>query len=329
LRTQFRTRILACQFRLADHDPMTSPVDISRAVSEALAYNRPVVALETTVLSHGLPWPENLEAAQAMERAVGEGGAAPAFIGILDGRIRIGLEAGEIERFARGDDIVKASRRDLGPLVARGASAATTVAATMVCAHLAGIAVFSTGGIGGVHRGAAHTFDVSADLHELARTPVAVVCSGAKSILDLPATLEMLETHAVPVIGYGVDELPAFHARQSGLALELVAETPREAARMVASHWTLGGAGVVLANPVPEHAAIPADEIEEWLREALADAEREAIRGKAVTPYLLTRLATASGGLTLETNVALLGANAALAARLAAALVDTDGQAAS
>ena len=301
---------------------MTAPIEVSERVSEALAERRPVVALETTVLSHGLPWPHNLEAARAMDRAVRDGGAAFAFVGVLEGRIRVGLEAEALERFARAEGVVKASRRDLGAALALGLSAATTVAATMATAHLARIAVFATGGIGGVHRGAGETFDVSADLHELARTPVAVVCSGAKSILDLRATHERLETLGVPVLGYGTDALPAFHARSCGIALEHRVDGAGEAAATLVAHWSLGGAGVVVANPVPEDAAIAHGEVESWIGEALEAAARDGVAGKAVTPWLLARVDAASGGRALAANLALLEDNARVAAAIARALCD-------
>jgi len=318
LRRAFTRRILSRPS--GEHQAMSAPVEISERVSSALAYDRPVVALETTVLSHGLPWPSNLEAAQAMHRVVLEGGAVPAFVGVLDGRIRVGLDPAEIERFARAEGIVKASRRDLGIAAARGSSAGTTVAATMACAHLAGLQVFATGGIGGVHRGAGRSFDVSADLHELARTPVAVVCAGAKSILDLPATLEVLETLGVPVIGYDTDQMPAFHARSCGIALEHRADDAEAAASMLRAHWALGGAGIVVANPVPERDAIARETLEAWVGSALEQAERANITGKAVTPWLLTRVAQASEGRTLAANLALLEDNARVGAAIAAAL---------
>ena len=305
---------------------MTAPIDVSAPVSEALAYGGAVVALETTVLSHGLPWPCNLEAAQAMRRAVLDGDAVPAFIGILDGRLRVGLDPDEVERFARAKGIVKASRRDLGAVIAHGLSAATTVAATMAAAQLTGIAIFATGGIGGVHRGAGETFDVSADLRELARTPVAVVCSGAKSILDLPATHEMLETLGVPVLGHRTDALPAFHARSCGIDLEHRVDDPGEAAAALRAHWSLGGAGVVVANPVPERAAIPHAQVVAWIADALEEAARDGVAGKAVTPWLLTRIGAASGGRALAANLALLEDNARVAAAISGALAGGAGE---
>ncbi len=286
-------------------------------VAKALQQGRAVVALESTVIAHGLPRPDNLETAQAMEQAIADAGAVPATVGVVDGRIKVGLDADELARFAEADDIAKLSSRDLGAAVALGIDGATTVAATMIAAARAGIHVFATGGIGGVHRGAHESFDVSADIVELGRTPVLVVCSGAKSILDLPKTLEMLETEAVPVLGYGTDRLPAFHARDSGLAVPTTVADPRTAAEIADTHWELGLGGIVLANPVPTDAAIPRGEIEGWVETALSEADRSGVTGKDVTPFLLGRLAVLSGGRSLTANKALLIDNARLAALVA------------
>ena len=291
------------------------PLDLRPAVSAALRHNRPVVALESTLVSHGLPWPANLETARAAEAAVRAAGAVPATIAVLAGRPTVGIDDGELESLARGGDIRKASRRDLGAAVAQKATAATTVSGTMLVAEKAGIRVFATGGIGGVHRG--DGFDVSADLLELGRTPVCVVCAGAKSILDLAATLEVLETHGVPVIGYRTDTFPSFYTRTSGLPVSGRVDTPEEAAALLRAHWGLSRTGVVLALPIAE-----ADALED-LDEAIASGEREAVRrgvrGSALTPFLLAHLATATGGRTLKANRALIVANAALAGAVAVA----------
>ncbi len=292
-------------------------IEVRPDVAKALQQGRAVVALESTVIAHGLPRPDNLETAQAMERAVAAAGAVPATIGVVGGRIKIGLEPDEIARFAHSDQIAKLSSRDLAAAVAQGVDGATTVAATMIAAARAGIRVFATGGIGGVHRGAHESFDVSADIVELGRTPVLVVCSGAKSILDLPKTLEMLETEAVPVLGYRTDRLPAFHARDSGLEVPARADDPRTVAEIADTHWEMGLAGLVLANPVPDDAAIPREAIEAWIETAVDEAAGAGVSGKDVTPFLLGRLATLSDGRTLAANKALLIDNAGLAARVA------------
>ena len=290
-------------------------------VRVALAEGGPVVALESTIIAHGLPYPRNLEAAEMLEAELRAGGAAPATIAVLGGRIHVGLAPGALARLAReGAGFAKLGTRDLGHALARGRDGATTVSATMTIAHRADIAVFATGGIGGVHRGAAHSFDVSADLAELARTPVAVVCAGAKAILDLPKTLELLETWTVPVIGVGTDTFPAFWCRSSGLALDQRCDTPAEIAAALAAHWRLGGAGAVVANPIPEADALPSDMIEVAIASALAEAEAQGISGKAVTPFLLARIEALTEGRSVTANVALARANARLAAAIAAAL---------
>jgi len=302
---------------------MSIPADylqVDLEVREALERGFPVVALESTLISHGLPYPTNLETACRLEQVVREGGAVPATIAIVKGRIRVGLGKEELEHLARGKGIRKVSRRDLSIVVARGMDGATTVAATMFVAASVGIRVFATGGIGGVHRG--HPFDVSADLAELARTPVAVVCAGAKAILDLPLTLEWLETHGVPVIGYGTDEFPAFYSRSSGLPVDERVDGPEEAAAIIRAHWKLGFGGVVVAVPVPAEAEVPSPQVEEAIEVALKRAEEQGIRGKALTPFLLAELARLTKGASLRANRALLENNAAVAASIARALAD-------
>jgi pseudouridine-5'-phosphate glycosidase len=302
---------------------MTPKLDIRPEVAAALDAGRAVVALESTVISHGLPYPHNLEIAQRLEAIIREGGAVPATVAILSGQIRVGLDEAEIEHLATASGIAKVSRRDLGAVVAGGGDGATTVAATMIAAALAGIRVFATGGIGGVHRGGEVSLDVSADLAELGQSPVAVVASGAKAILDLPRTLEVLETHGVPVIGYGTDRFPAFFSRSSGLTLDARAETPEAAAAIMAAHWDLGLAGgLLVCNPVPEAAALAPEEVAAWVEVALGEAEAAAIAGAEVTPFLLSRLNDLSAGRTLAANIALLKHNAAVAAEIALAFAD-------
>jgi pseudouridine-5'-phosphate glycosidase len=300
---------------------MTAPLDTSSEVAAALREGQPVVALESTLIAHGLPWPVNLQTAQAAEAAVRSAGAVPATIAIWHGRPVVGLDAEQVEYLARNPGVRKLSRRDLAAAVVQRACGATTVAATMALAHAAGIAVFATGGIGGVHRrrdGAPP--DVSADLYELARTPVAVVCTGAKSILDLPATLELLETLGVPVVGYGTHEFPAFFLASSGLPAPATVAEPAEAAALLQAHWSLRGAGVVLAQPLPAEQVLDPHTFAAALARAEAEAERQRIEGPALTPFLLRRLAELSDGRTLRANQALIVANARLAARVAGAL---------
>lgn len=295
-------------------------IDLHPQVRDALAERKPVVALESTIIAHGMPWPRNAETALQVQADVRAHGAVPATIAVIDGRPTVGLSDAQIERLGReGRAAAKLSRRDLAACMARGATGATTVAGTMVLAERAGIAVFATGGIGGVHRGAETSLDISADLHELARTPVAVVCAGAKSILDLPLTLEVLETLGVPVLGYRTDTLPAFFARDSGLALEQRFDDLGDIARAMRAHWSLGLGGLVVANPVPEAAALPREWIDRTIDDALAAAQAAGVRGKATTPYLLERIQVASQGRSLEANIALVRHNAAVAAQLAAA----------
>jgi len=292
------------------------------AVAAALADGRPVVALESTIISHGMPWPQNAETALRVQAEVRAAGAVPATTAVIDGRLCAGLDDGQIERLARaGSTTPKASRRDLPVLVAQGRSGTTTVAATMITAAAAGIRVFATGGIGGVHRGAAQTMDISADLLELARTPVAVVCAGAKSILDLPLTLEVLETHGVPVLGYRTDELPAFFCRSSGLKLDARLDNPADIAAVMRAQWngSLGGGGLLVCNPIPEAHALPRAVVDAAIDTALAEAAQQGIAGKAVTPFLLARVNALTGGNSLAANVELVLDNARLAAAIAVA----------
>jgi pseudouridine-5'-phosphate glycosidase len=299
---------------------MNPYLDVRREVTDALAAGKPVVALESTVISHGLPRPHNLETARKMETAVREQGAVPATIGLLKGRLVAGLSMEEIELLASAERVAKVSRRDLSAVLTAKRLGATTVAATMFIAAEAGIPVFATGGIGGVHRDGQNSFDISADLTELARTPVAVVCSGAKVILDLPRTLEMLETLGVPVVGYGTNEFPAFYSQESGLRLDYRVDAPEEAARLMTVQWALDlPAGIVFANPPPAGAALPCPEVEALIETALDSATKAGIHGKDVTPYLLDHLAKGSRGRTLETNIALLVQNARVAAQIAVA----------
>lgn len=296
-------------------------LDTTPEVAAALAAGAPVVALESTIIAHGMPWPRNVETALAVEAEVRAHGAVPATVAVIGGRLKAGLGRDEIERLGRaGAAVPKVSRRDLAVRVARGDDGATTVAATMLIAARAGIRVFATGGIGGVHRGAAQTFDISADLSELARTPVAVVCAGAKSILDLGLTLEVLETHGVPVVGYGADTLPAFFTRDSGHALALRLDAPGDVARLMRAQWGLGlPAGLVIANPIPEAHALPRAVAERATEQALAEAAAQGVAGKDVTPFLLARVNQLTGGDSLASNVALVLNNARVAAAIAAA----------
>lgn len=295
---------------------------ISDEVREALAAGRAVVALESSLIAQGLPVPHNLETALDAERAVREAGAVPATTVIDGGKLVIGADADLLARLADPErHTVKAASRDIGPLLARGGLASTTVSATLRAARAAGIGIMATGGIGGVHRDAGRSFDVSGDIDELAATPVAVVCSGAKSILDLAATLELLETRRVPVIGYGVDELPAFYSIGSGLPLAHRVDTAREAAQLLKAHRAIPGAGgVLVVQPPPAELAIDAAEVEAWIGDALRDAEDHAIRGGAVTPHLLSYVARASGGRTLRVNIGLIVRNARTAGEIATAL---------
>jgi len=296
-------------------------VDTRAEVAAALRDQRPIVALESTIIAHGMPWPQNVETALAVEAEVRALGAVPATVGVIDGRPKAGLSADEIERIGRGGAaIAKLSRRDLPIAVARGDTGATTVAATMIVAALAGIRAFATGGIGGVHRGAATSFDISADLQELARTPVAVICAGAKSILDLRLTLEYLETHGVPVIGYRCDEFPAFYTRESGLPVDVRLDDATAIARVMDAKWALGlDGGLVVANPVPESFALPRERAEEAIERALREASARGVTGKALTPFLLARVNALTGGDSLASNRELVLNNARLAAEVAVA----------
>jgi pseudouridine-5'-phosphate glycosidase len=301
---------------------VTAPIQLGADVAEALVVGRPVVALETSLIAQGLPAPHNLDTALASEAAVREAGAVPATTAVEDGRLLVGTDRAVLERLADPErSVAKAASRDLGPLLASRSLASTTVSATMRIAHAAGIRIMATGGIGGVHRGASASFDVSGDVEELAATPVAVICSGAKSILDLPATLELLETRRVPVIGLGVDHLPAFYSVSSGLPVPHRVDSPADAAAAIAAHLSLRGAGgILVVQPPPADLALPVADVEQWIADALADAEARDIRGGAVTPHLLSSLGHASGGRTLAVNVALIVNNARTAGRIASAL---------
>jgi pseudouridine-5'-phosphate glycosidase len=295
-------------------------IDIAPRIAHTLARHGAVVALETTIVTHGMPFPQNIETALEVESIVRSEGAEPATIAIIDGRIRVGLEPAEIRALADLHDVRKVSRADLPFALATRAAGATTVAATMICAALAGIDVFATGGIGGVHRGAETTFDISADLDELAQTPVAVICAGAKALLDLPKTLEVLETRGVPVICYQSDEFPAFWSRSSGLPAPLRLDTPAAIAAAIALQRTLGyTSGTLIANPVDAAHEIPAADIGAHIDAAVAAAAAAGISGKAVTPYLLDDLLKRTGGASLTTNIALIKSNARLAAAIAVA----------
>jgi pseudouridine-5'-phosphate glycosidase len=292
---------------------------------EAFAARRPIVALESTIISHGMPWPQNVETARLLEDTVRKNGAVPATIAIIDGRIRIGISAGELEFLGREKNIRKASRRDIPAILAGAQHAATTVSATMICAAMAGIRFFATGGIGGVHRGAAHTFDISADLPEFARTPVLVVCAGAKAILDIPATMEYLETMGIPVLGYRTDEMPAFYYRNSGVRVPQRVESAEEAARIFYHSRAMGyTSGMLVGNPVAEEFAMDRRKIEACIEEALREADLKKITGQAVTPFLLGRLYEITGGDSLKTNIELVKSNAAVCARIAAAFAAID-----
>jgi pseudouridylate synthase len=299
----------------------TAPLLIAPEVAAAQAHGQAVVALESTIIAHGMPWPENLHTAQAVEQVVREHGAVPATIALLDGQICIGLTPEQLQQVAQDPGMMKASRRDLGFAVAMRRNAATTVSATMICAHLGGIEVFVTGGIGGVHREASSTFDISADLQELARTPVVVVCAGAKSILDIGLTLEYLETQGVPVISRGQANFAAFYTQDSGFAADQRIDSAADQARLIRAHWQLGlNSGVVLSNPIPDADAIARATMDGWITQALADARAQGISGKASTPFLLARIKELSAGVSLKANQALVLHNARVGAELAVAL---------
>ena len=300
---------------------MNERLVLSEEVAQALRRRRPVVALETTLVTHGLPHPQGLEAALELEEIVRAGGAVPATTGVLDGAVRVGLARAELERLATARDVAKVNLGNLAAVVAADAAGSTTVAATMFVAAQAGIRVFATGGIGGVHRDAAESGDVSADLVALGRFPVAVVCAGAKAILDLPRTVELLETLGVPVLGFGTDEFPAFYRRSSGLRVDWRCDAVADLARVARAHWELGSStGVLVANPIPGADELPQAAYEQALEGALAEAAERGLRGRAVTPFLLDRLRERTGGLTVKANLALLRNNARVAAELARAL---------
>ena len=301
---------------------MNKYLDISPEVQQALADGKPVVALESTIISHGMPYPKNVETAMLVEKTIRENGAVPATIAIIGGRLKAGLSPEEIEYLGKsGRKVAKVSRRDLAAIVASGADGATTVTTTMIIAHMAGIKVFATGGVGGVHRGAEVTMDISADLEELAQTPVMVVCAGAKSILDLGLTLEYLETHGVPVIGYGTEELPAFYTRKSGFKVDYRIDTPAELAKAFYVKQDMGlGGGMLVTNPIPEEYSMDHEVINKAIDEAVAEANSLGIHGKETTPFLLARVVELTGGDSLESNIQMVLNNARVAARTAAAL---------
>jgi pseudouridine-5'-phosphate glycosidase len=301
---------------------MNKYLDLSPEVAEALAAGKPVVALESTIISHGMPYPQNVETAFRVEQTIRDGGAVPATIAVIGGRLKAGLTKDQIEYLGRkGRDVIKASRRDLPVLVARGEDGATTVTTTMIIAAMAGIKVFATGGIGGVHRGAETTMDISADLEELAKTPVMVICAGAKSILDLGLTLEYLETKGVPVIGYGTEELPAFYTRRSGFKVDYRIDTPEELAAAFRTKLEMGlEGGMLVTNPIPEEYSMDPDRINAAISQALDEAAAQGIHGKETTPFLLARIKDITGGDSLASNIQLVLNNARLAAKTAALL---------
>jgi pseudouridylate synthase len=303
------------------HDTASRFLDIAPEVQATLAAGGSVVALESTIITHGMPHPQNVATAREVETVVRENGAVPATIAIIEGRLKIGLSDAELDWLGTAKDVMKLSRADLPYAVASRRNGATTVAATMICAHLAGIRVFATGGIGGVHQGVEDTMDISADLDELARTPVAVICAGAKAILDLPRTLEYLETRGVPVVGYRTDRFPAFWSRTSELSVPLRLDSPDAMADLIRTKEALGlDGGVLVANPVPSADEIPADEMKAFIDAAVAEAKTRGVVGKAVTPFLLSHLFERTAGRSLATNIALVKNNAALAAQLAVSL---------
>ena len=297
-------------------------LDITPEVQEALDSGKPVVALESTIISHGMPYPQNVETARRVEEIVRENGAVPATIAIIGGRLKAGLTPEELEYFGKtGMAIKKASRRDIPFIVAKGIDGATTVASTMIIAELAGIELFVTGGIGGVHRGAETSFDISADLQELAKTNVAVVCAGCKSILDINLTLEYLETYGVPVIGFGTDAFPAFYTRESGFGVDYRVDEPAEVAKAIKSKWELGlNGGLVISNPIPQEYAMDSAVITKAIEEALVEAEEKGIKGKESTPFLLGKVKELTGGSSLESNIQLVYNNARVGTKIAVEL---------
>ena len=307
---------------------MNQYLDIREDVREALKAGKPVVALESTIISHGMPYPQNVETALAVEKIIRASGAVPATIAVIKGRLKAGLTEEEINYLgSEGTRVTKASRRDLPILIAKGLDGATTVTTTMIIAHMAGIQVFATGGIGGVHRGAETTMDISADLQELANTPVMVICAGAKSILDLGLTLEYLETFGVPVLGYGTEELPAFYTRKSGFKVDCRVDSPEELARVFRAQRALDfKGGMLVTNPIPEEYSMDADVINKAIDEAVAESQRLGIHGKETTPYLLARIKDITGGDSLASNIQLVFNNARLGALTAKALCDMEEQ---
>jgi pseudouridine-5'-phosphate glycosidase len=296
-------------------------LDLSEEVRKAIEDKKPIVALESTIISHGMPYPQNVETALKVEEIIREHGAVPATIGIIGGRLKAGLTSEEIDYMGRAKNIAKVSRRDIPYLIAHKRDGATTVASTMIIASMAGIRVFATGGVGGVHRGAEKTMDISADLEELAMTEVAVVCAGAKSILDLGLTLEYLETKGVPVLGYQTEELPAFYTRKSGFGVDYKVDTPEEIADILRTKWDLGlKGGALIANPIPEEYSMDADLITRVIEDAVKEAEALGIKGKDTTPFLLAKIKEITGGESLESNIQLVYNNARLAAEIARSL---------
>ena len=295
-------------------------MDYSEEVQDALTDGKPLVALESTIMTHGMPFPQNLETALSVESIIREESVVPATIAILKGRIKIGLEHEELKELAEDSESIKVSRRDLASALVRQQNGGTTVSGTMICAHKAGIRVFVTGGIGGVHRDFEQTLDVSADLEELSRTQVAVVCAGVKSILDIPRTLEYLETKGVPVIGFGCDEFPAFYTPYSGIKAPLRMNLPEETARCMKTHWDLGlGGGLLIANPLFEEKALDPALLQQVVEESLKSAEDQKISGKDITPFVLEQIVQKTGGASLEANIALIQNNARVGARIARA----------
>ncbi|MEO8666422.1 MAG: pseudouridine-5'-phosphate glycosidase [Ignavibacteria bacterium] len=298
-------------------------LSVSEEVDSALKNNKPVVALESTIISHGMPYPQNYETAVEVEKAVSDNGAVPATIAIIKGIIKVGLSDSDLEFMSKEKNILKASRRDISVIVSQKLNAATTVSATMICAALAGIKIFATGGIGGVHRGAEDSFDISADLTELANTNVAVVSAGVKSILDIGLTLEYLETIGVPVIGYRTEEFPAFYTRESGFKVNYRIESAAEIAAVLKCKWDLGlDGGVIIANPVPEEFSMEKNKISKAIEDGLRNAKAKGIKGKEVTPFLLSEIKNLTGGESLESNIKLVLNNARLAAEIAVSLVE-------
>ncbi len=296
-------------------------MDVTPEIEEAVRAGKPVVALESTILSHGMPYPENLGFAREVERVIREQGAVPATMAVIDGRLKAGLTEAELLRMCEAKGVLKVSRRDLPIVVAQKLTGATTVATTMILSQMAGVRVFATGGIGGVHRGGENSMDISADLQELAHTPVAVVCAGAKMILDIGRTLEYLETMGVPVLGLGTDDFPAFYCRKSGFGVDYNAHTPADVARIAHAKWSMGlGGGLLIGNPVPERYAMDFDEMSAVIDRAMAQAEEAGVRGKDITPFLLAHIVELTGGDSLKTNIQLAYNNARAAAQIAVEL---------